>query len=67
MLRMILEDAAENPIQDENTYKALIVQITTLEKLMNKYQVCDCVCNLIVNPVRLCFYVSDCDKNAFSF
>lgn len=39
MLRMILEDAEENPIHDEEIYRSLIVQITTLEDLMKRYQV----------------------------
>ena len=39
MLRMILEQTDDSALQDPETYKALVVQITTLELLMKKYQV----------------------------
>ena len=39
MLRMILEQADDSLLRDPEKYKALIVQITTLEELMKRYQV----------------------------
>jgi len=38
-LKMILEDAAgDYPLQDEGVFNALVVQITMLEKIMDKYK-----------------------------
>ena len=39
MLRMILEKSGDAVAQDPDSYKALIVQITTLETLVQKYLV----------------------------